>query len=500
MDPTPAPHPLRRLSDSAPWRGAIIVAIVAGVVRAVTAVAQPHGLYFPDSWCYVIVRDGPPCMAHDPATGWFWSVGTLGIRSADAVLWLQAILGIATALVLYRILAVLATVRWAIAGACLFAVLPMQLLMERTFLSETIETAFIALALLAALSALRSAEVWRTMIWTGVVALSMGCALAVHTAFLLPAVATALVLVILLARRLWATAARRGVVVVGLAVISIAGLVMPALPEAASYHRWYGVWTTDVAQGTFLLTRWAPLVSCEVPDATTPRARAEIKAACKVHSFGAPPGITQWLTWTSPFTYSAATAAEIRHEQVGRTEAQLRQAAIAGMADHSSAFVGQMLASLGWQVGGAPNDDLWQYRSPRQDRFVSTGSEIFTGFSQWFGPAGIPRGRPGDPILIRSVAGTTRSGQVLLWVALGFGSWRLVRRRLRRRPWLAHRTPRTSMAWVVTTMVATSMLAVAFGTYPVFRYWSPIIPALIVLAVLAVTRPPAPSPSKREVG
>ena len=56
------------------------------------------------------------------------------------------------------------------------------------------------------------------------------------------------------------------------------------------------------------------------------------------------------------------------------------------------------------------------------------------------------------------------------------------------------------MAWVSTTMVATSMVAVAFGTYPVFRYWAPITPALIVLAVLSVTsRPKAtaevPTPS-----
>ena len=52
------------------------------------------------------------------------------------------------------------------------------------------------------------------------------------------------------------------------------------------------------------------------------------------------------------------------------------------------------------------------------------------------------------------------------------------------------------MGWLTTTMVGTSMAAVAFGTYPVFRYWSPIMPALIVLAVLAATsvRVVAPNP------
>ena len=500
MDPTTNPHPLRRHWADPAWRGAIIVGLVAAIIRAITAVAQPHGLYFPDSWCYVIVRDGPPCMAHDPATGWFWSVGTLGIRSADSVLWLQGILGIATALMLYRILVVLSTVRWAIAGACLFAVLPVQLLMERTFLSETVETFFIVLGLLVGLSALRAAEAWRAAIWVGAAALSMGCALAVHAAFLLPALAASVVLVVLICRRLWSRQGRPGFMVLGLAAVTSLGLLVPALPEAASYHRWFGVWTTDVAQGTFLLTRWAPLVSCDIPPGTTPRAKAEITAACKVHSFGAPPGITPWLTWPSPVTYDASSPKRIAHERVGLTEAQLRQAAISGMTAHPVAFAGQMLASIGWQIGGAPNDDLWQYRSPKLDRFISPWADDFPDFTQWFGPDGIPRGRPGAPILVAAVAGTTRSGQVLLWVCLGFGAWRLVRRRRQRRPWLPHLTPRTSMAWVSTTMVATSMVAVAFGTYPVFRYWAPITPALIVLAVLSVTsRPKAtaevPTPS-----
>ena len=498
MNPTTSPHPLRRLWASPAWRGAILVGLVAGIIRAVTAVAQPHGLYFPDSWCYVIVRDGPPCMAHDPATGWFWSVGTLGIRSADSVLWLQGILGIATALLLYRILQVLSSVRWAVAGACLFAVLPIQLLMERTFLSETVETFFIVLGMLAGLTALRSAETWRATIWMGTSALAMGCALCVHAAFLLPAVATSAVLVVLIARHLWKGAVRRGAMLLCLAVVTGLGLLVPALPEAVSYHRWFGVWTTDVAQGTFLLTRWAPLVSCDIPSGTTPRARAEITAACKVHSFGAPPGITQWLTWTSPFTYDAGTAKRIAHERVGLTEAQLRQAAIAGMVAHPSAFVGQMLAGIGWQIGGAPNDDLWQYRSPRIDRFISPWADDFADFTQWFGPDGIPRGRPGDPILVRAVCGTTRSGQILLWVSLGFGAWRLVPRRRQRRAWFPPPTPRTSMAWTSTAMVATSMLAVAFGTYPVFRYWSPITPALIVLAVLAVSAGPKVASSASE--
>ena len=494
MDPAPAPHPLRRLWASAPWRGAIIGGLVAGMIRVIIAVGQPHGLYFPDSWCYVIVRDGPPCMAHDPATGWFWSVGTLGVRSADSVLWLQGILGILTALVLYRTLVVVSTVRWAIVGACLFAVLPVQLLMERTFLSETVETFFIALALLAGLSALRSIQLWRATIWVGVAALAMGCALAVHTAFLVPAVATGSVLALLVAWRRWRVVGRRWLLVAGLAGVTALGLVVPAVPEAASYHRWFGVWTTDVAQGTFLLTRWAPLVDCHAPSGTTPRARAEIKAACKVRSFGAPPGITQWLTWTAPFTYDASTPRQIALERVGRTEAQLRQAATAGITSHPAAFVGQLLASLGWQVGGAPNDDLWQYRSPRLDRFVSPGSEAFPGFSQWFGPSGIPKGRPTDALLIRAAAGTTRSGQVLLWVILVAGGWRFVRRRQRRRPWLPRLTARTATGWLTSTMIITSMVAVAFGTYPVFRYWSPIVPALIVLAVLSLTSRTAPDP------
>ena len=496
MDPTPAPDHLRRIWRSPVWRGALIVGLVAVTTRAIVALAQPHGLYFPDSWCYVIERPGPPCMAHDPATGWFWTVGTFGMRSASSVLWLQGILGIATALVLYRILVALSSWRWAVAGACLFAVLPVQLLMERTFLSETVETFLLAVALLAALGALRSLTAGCAVLMAAVASLAMGGALAVHTAFLLPAVATGVMLIVLVARHLSKRSARRWLMSVALAIVTLLGLLLPALPEAATYHRWFGVWTTDVSQGTFLLTRWAPLVTCHVPAGTTPRAKQEIKAACRIHSFGTPPGITQYMTWTAPFTYGASTSERIAAEQVGRTEAQLRSTATTGMLAHPGAFAGQLLDSVGWQLVGAPVNDLWQYRSPRFDRFVSPGAEIMPNFTQWFGPAGIPRVRPGDSALKRAAAATTRGGQILLWVILGLGAWRFARRRQHHKPWFPRLTPRTGMGWLTTTMVGTSMAAVAFGTYPVFRYWSPIMPALIVLAVLAATsvRVVAPNP------
>ena len=51
MDPTPAPDHLRRIWRSPVWRGALIVGLVAVTTRAIVALAQPHGLYFPDSWC-----------------------------------------------------------------------------------------------------------------------------------------------------------------------------------------------------------------------------------------------------------------------------------------------------------------------------------------------------------------------------------------------------------------------------------------------------------------
>ena len=490
MEPTPAPtnHP----SWFTPGViGAIGVALVASAVRVAVAIGQPHGLYFPDSWCYIIDRPGAPCMAHDPAMGWFWAVGTLGTRSAASVLWLQAVLGVATALILYRTLLIVTRARWAVAGASLFAVLPVQLLLERTFLTETFETFALVVGLLAAVNALRTDGPWRAFLWTAVAGASMGCALAVHTAFLVPGLISGAVLVILVVRRQWRRTSARAVLIGGMSTVMVLGLLLPAAPEAVTYHDWFGVWTTDVSQGTFLLTRWAPLVSCHVPEDSTPRARAEIRAACKVNSFGAPPGITQWMTWTSPFTYGLSTRHDVKHEQVARTESQLQAVAIAGIMSHRSAFAGQMLASLGWQLVGAPNDDLWQYRSPRLDRFISPWAVVFPNFSQWFGPKGIPADRPEDPQLIRAAAGTTRAGQVLLWTVLVAGSWRLVRRRRIKKPWFPRLTPRTSMGWLTATMIASSMLAVAFGTYPVFRYWSPIMPALIVLCALALTRPKA---------
>ena len=101
--------------------------------------------------------------------------------------------------------------------------------------------------------------------------------------------------------------------------------------------------------------------------------------------------------------------------------------------------------------------------------------------------------------------------QLLLWTAMLIALlraifWALAEFRRRsegvERPRLGRAPPsdRVSIAVLGSLLVVTSLLSVAVGTYPVFRYWSPVVPAILVLVALAI--PPAatwPAPVTRTV-
>jgi hypothetical protein len=488
---TPTTSPRRRAVTSAVRWAALPIGL-AIVARIVVALTNPSGLYFPDSWCYVIRTDGPPCLAHDPAMGWWWSIGTFGIRSATSVLWFQAVLGVATVAVVYWTLTRIGRVWIAVAGASLLAVLPIQLLMERTFLTEAFETFAIAVGLAFALMAIRATKALRAVAALVAADAAFSCALSVHTAFLIPGLLTVFALSVLVLVRLWGLVEHRAPLVVALPVLCVLGLLVPAIPEAATYHRWFGVWTTDVAQGTFLLTRWSPIIPCALPAGATERATLEIKAACKLDAFGTPPGITQSATWRSPFTYGVINRRDIARERVAKTETQLTGVTLVAISKNPGPFALQMLASLGWQAAGLPVNDLWQYRVPRPEKLTAAEGRVFPNLTEWFGRDGIQANPHPDVSLLRANSGTTRAGQILLLAAILGGLVRLGRR-LRRGPpgqrfaslSLEH-TPRTGLAVISSIMVGTSMLTIAFGTYPVFRYWAPLIPALIILVALVL--------------
>ena len=133
----------------------VAVLVIAAGTRSLLAIFESGSFYFPDSWCYVIVSPNAPCSSgHSPAVTWFWQIGTFGNLTEHSVLLLQSVLGVMSALLLFRALRLLSTAKWAMVGASLFAVLPVELFFERAFMAESTETFFVCLFLVTAAESL----------------------------------------------------------------------------------------------------------------------------------------------------------------------------------------------------------------------------------------------------------------------------------------------------------------------------------------------------------
>ena len=488
------------------------VAFVAVVARIVGTVLAPQALYFPDSWCYVITRAVRPCPAHEPAINGFWRIFTLGSLTEAHVLWAQAILGVATALLVTWCL--LRLCRWwlAMLTGMLFAILPLQIWLERSMLTETVETFFLALFLATACSAIRARRPAPILAWTAIAAASLGCAAAVHTAALLPAVTLVTALIVLVLWKSAAAVSSRLLSYVALPTLCIVSLVAPTIPTLVTYHRWYSMWTTDPAQASFLVTRWSPIVDCTPPPGAMGRTHHVLAVVCEQRTFLSPPGWNQDLLWRPPLGHWALALRSITPGEFAATQSQLLGAVERGIVAHPQAFLSQMWASIVFQMTATPVNDLRDFHDPTA-KLPRSGPLVdsirFPNRSSWFTLADETPHPHIDSSLRTLVAGTTQVPQLLLWTAMLIALlraifWALAEFRRRsegvERPRLGRAPPsdRVSIAVLGSLLVVTSLLSVAFGTYPVFRYWSPLVPAILVLVALAI--PPAatwPAPVTR---
>lgn len=476
------------------------VGFVAIIARAIGTVVAPWALYFPDSWCYVITRAVRPCPSHEPAINGFWRLFTFGSLSETHVLWAQAILGVVTALLVTWTL--LRVSRWwvAMVAGWVAAVLPLQIWLERSMLTETAETFFLALFLAASCSALRTRRAVLIVIWSAVAAAAVGCAAAVHTAALLPAVTLVVALVVFV---LWQSAnsmPNRLLRYVALPAVCVVSMVGPTLPTLVSYHRWYSMWTTDPAQASFLVTRWSPIVDCTPPPGAMGRTHHVLRVVCTQRTFLSPPGWNQDLLWRPPLGNWALSLRKITPQEFATAQSQLLGAVERGIAAHPGAFLGQMWSSVVFQLTATPVNDLGDYRDPtiklpRSGPLVDTIR--FPNRASWFTRADETPRPHIDSTLRTMVSGTARVPQLLLWAAMLTSLVRaiiwglsLLRRRRDGHGGLqlgrAPPSDRVVIATLSSLLVATSLLSVAFGTYPVFRYWSPLVPAILVLVALSI--------------
>ena len=489
------------------------LAALALLSQIIATLLAPAGIYYPDSFCYVVLPHGAPCSGHPPGITLVWAIAGLGVLSEHRVLIGQAVLGIAAVVFLGWALRTVSSVGVAFTLAAAFAVLPLRLFFTRTLMTETVETFFVCLFLAAAAEVVRVARPRALLGWTLLASLALGGAASVHFAFLPVAIGLWLVLAVIVALRApWSglMSGRRLRGVAGVATASLLVVLGTVLPAALDEYRWYGTLSGNPVQGTTLAARWSPVLSCSVPPGSMPMTRVVIAAACQDRSWRSPTGITVDAMWNLPISNSLILGPDKRPATFAAVQGQLTGIVRRAMLAHPVEVAKQVLMSLVWQIGGTPYDDISGFHSASSNRSSgdwTLGVPSFPNEATWFGSATMtPISTQLRPML-ELMSGTMRVAQVLLWLALGGCAVRLggrLARRLRRWPVpiiLGRRMiPGEARRWLtmdsapllgVLVGVATllSGISVAIGSMPSFHYELPLTPFVLVILGLCLRRP-----------
>jgi hypothetical protein len=480
---------LLRLAPAAPYLAVGLVAAVAQVVAIATA---PRALYFPDSYCYV---SWSYCPNHSPNVSLLWQVMTLGVMTEVAVLTLQALLVVAGSLLLTGALRKLAPTWVAVAAGCLFAAYPMNLLLERVLMPETLQTFFLVLFLFAASRSFTTPTLRRQLAFGALGMVALGLLASVHASVLVAALLAAGAFAAALALRL----RRRGHLssvprLVG--ALAVAGLlvVLPIVPVSVRMHSTFGTWSPNPTSGTYLAATWAPLLSC--PTATSPTdplAREMLGDLCRIRTFTPMPGLDQQVLFTEPwnpawlaFSGSTPIGTPITKATFRQTQAAMSQAAIDGILSHPLRFGHEVARSLWWQAVGPlapPFPPFHEWLGPPVDQ---VGYPTISSFL-----AGAKHGGPPDEdhVLVAVANHTDRLAQALLWTAALGGLVRVglaLRRRRRGRPFRLEASARVALGLLATALTAAALLTVAIGGHPAGRYTVASVPPLLVLCALVV--------------
>ena len=495
-----APRPARtvRLGRLDPlW---LVVGLGAAAVRVALGLSVGLAPYSGDSWCLLHLGTADFCASHPPTITRIWRLFTFGTFTQGSVLLLQGVLGVLGALLLFALLRRVAN-RWVAAvAALLVSAVPVELFMERVIMAEAVETFVLLVGLWLGMWALRAPRrldaLWR--ICAASFVLGMGAAM--HAAIALTVVTLTVLLVVLVVWRQVSEHTTGSVISLLLApLLAAVVLVAPSIPMALRYQSTFGTLSTHAMAGTYLAASWAPLLSCPAPAGSQPAVEAFYREACTHRGFGDPPGVVAKLMWAPGLEFLRTAPDPNERAAFASAQSALAAAALSGIAHHPGGFLAEVGRSLWFQMTArASTRALHVYntgRSQWEQAQAETGPTA-AAVRQWFGRAVPSTTRP-SPDLGTAVRMTDWLPQAVLCLTILAGLVRLVvagGRRLRRRPrwspssWLRPPSDRVCLGLFATALVFTGMLAWAVGSWPIFRLWSPLVPAVAILAVLAVPR------------
>ena len=461
-----------------------LVGLIASSVRILSAMLWPGAVYFSDSWDYVVkaLTNQVPSPMHSPMISKIWLVGTLGHLTEANVLFLQGLMGVLSALLLYFLLRKIVADLPAAVVSLVITSLPIILFTERTLMTETTVQLTILIGLCATYL-LCTKKGWLQIGALVTTAFSWGLLASLRPSFDLTSVVLMLGVALLF---IFLQPAHSNWMKFKQAYLSLLlALVVALVPVGLltyKYQRDLHVLSPSPASGLVLASRFAPLLSCDVPAGDLPAVRDALHELCHLHLAGAP-GVTVQTLWAG----GAVSRALYNYPELSMASAQMQAAATTALLNHPFAAIKLVTDSLIYQLKDPPLNALSEYWTGQGWQSPSARA-AFVHRAAWFGSDTATRSSTLPFHLF--VSGTLRIPQLMADSALLLGLVALgARYRVRKQ---SKRSPvplgLRAIGWFSAAVVAGGVASVAIGSEPGFRYWTILIPSLAVLICLGLPR------------
>jgi hypothetical protein len=240
----------------------LLVALLSLISRLAIQVKYSGArFYYPDSWDYVVIPSqlGPPRSFHPPTVWKFWQIFTFGSPSESHVLIIQAGLGVVTTVLLYKILSQFLSIGKSLLLTVIYILTPWQYFFERNFLPESVSLFFVVLLfyIYQQIPRQKSNRVHIALaIFAALILGTLVCLKPLYSVF-------SILGLILLVVRIYILDQKNFTSKFIISSLCVLTACIPVATLSTVYFKNYGVFSTSPASGSFLITRWANLVSCK---------------------------------------------------------------------------------------------------------------------------------------------------------------------------------------------------------------------------------------------
>jgi len=450
--------------------------VFAVTARLLLFFLQKGAWYFGDSICYVQpmngVNPGAGCATHPQVIGWIWKIGSFGNYSELNVILFQSALGIFTALVFYNFLKNSYGSLFAYLPALLWSIFPLELIFERTLMTEAIASSMLII-LLWSFERIwsKSSRIPNTFL------IFLNVFIAIFGILMKPQWLISGMIVLGLCLYSYFKFTNWGLIKKIFGFTCLALLMFVPVNEVAmlNFHYW-GAYTISPASGAYIFARWSPLVSCETSPSFTSITNAAIAYSCGTH-FTKVPG---YNLQEQIFSKASSPLYQMNNwkynKSYGTTSRELTALALEGVINHPAIFLQQIFSSISSQLFYNPLYDYWYYNNGFSFCYDASCFQ-----QNWF-HQDVPRQY--SPVPLFGVLGQWlhRSPQIFFDAAI-FASimtflYRAANRKLLKDTVLRFDSVTRIISWSFLWSV---VLSVALSDFPTFRILLDLVPASLTL-------------------